>query len=248
VTAASRPVIGARAATRCIAVAASIARSWFIILFVTSSIPALAQLEPNEVELEDVIEIEVLGRDLLAYDLLGTSTLTVRLEIGESLIWQRTSGRIGLVMTDRRALAVTPDSSRWHAVRWGVHEVAPGRGFVGKRVALIVTSRRILGYDSRSRVWFEQDLGPNEEALAASVGASTAAVVTDRTAYGLSPDSGGFFGTPMEIHEEFRELRVTSNMATVRTSKRLLVFRAPVGVWSEENRPIHGEGSSRRDR
>ncbi len=231
---------------RWVAVAAGVARSWVVILLVVPSIPALAQLEPSEVELEDVIEIEMLGRDLLAYDLLGTSTLSVRLEIGESLIWQRTSGRIGLVMTDRRALAVTPDSSRWHEVRWGIHEVAPSRGFVGKRVALIVTSRRILGYDSRSRVWLEQELGPHEEALEASVGASTAAVVTDRTAYGLSPDTGGFYGTPMEIHEDFRELRVSSNMATVRTSKRLLVFRAPVGVWSEENRPIHGEGSSGR--
>jgi hypothetical protein len=217
-----------------------------IILLAALPGAVFAQLEPSEVELEDVIEIEVLGRELLAYDLLGTSTLNVRLEIGESLIWKRASGRIGLVMTDRRALAVTPRSAGWHEVRWGVHEVAPSRGFIGKRVSLIVTSHRILGYDSGSRNWFQQELGPHEKALKASVGASTAAVVTDRTAYGLSPDSGGFFGTPMEIHEELRELRVSSNMATVTTTKRLLVFRAPVGVWSEQNRPLHGEGSSGR--
>ena len=210
-----------------------------VALAVTSAPPAHAQLEPSEVELEDVIEIEQLGRDLIAYDLLGTRTLTVRLEIGEKLEWKRASGRIGLVMTDRRALAATPNSAAWQQIRWGVHEVAPTRGFIGKRVALVVTSRRILGYDSGSRGWIVQELGPNETALKAEVGASTAAVVTDRTAYGLSPDSSGFFTMPMEIHETLEELRVSSNMATVRTSKRLLVFRAPAGVWSQENRPIH---------
>ena len=204
-----------------------------------STDPARAQLTPNEVELEDVIEIEVLGRDVIAFDLTGTGSPSVRLDIGESVSFVRASGRIGLAMTDARALAVSPGTDGWREVRYGIHEVRPEGGFVGKRVALVVTSRRILGYDSRSGVWMAQGLGPNEETLHAAVGDGTAVVVTNRTAYGLSPSAGGFFSRSMTIHERIQDVRVGANMATLSTSQRLLVFRAPTGIWTEERRPLH---------
>jgi hypothetical protein len=64
-------------------------------------------------------------------------------------------------------------------------------------------------------------------------------VLTNRVAYGLSPDAGGFFQMKIAIQERILGLRVRSNSATVSTTKRLLVFRAPVGAWTEERRPIH---------
>jgi predicted RNA-binding protein len=192
-----------------------------------------------EVELEDVITIEVLGRDLLAYDLLGTGRPSVHLEVGEQIVWMKASGRIGVAVTDRRLLGVSVNGGNWQEVRYGVHETAPERAMLGKRVALVVTDRRALGYDSRSGIWITEEIGPNERVEVARVGDSTALVVTDRKSYGLSPDTGGFYGIPMTIHEQVQSVSVKSNAATVSTSQRLLVFRAPTGAWSVERRPLH---------
>ncbi len=198
-----------------------------------------AQLEPSEVELEDVIAVEVVGRELVAYDLLSTATPTLPLDMSETVSWMQARGRVGLALTATRALAVSPNTGGWREVRFGVHEAPPAAGFVGTRVALVVTDRRILGYDARSATWMEQALGPNESALHARVGDGTAVVVTNRNAYGLSPVTGGFYPRPLAIHEEFQSLRVSANAATLSTSQRLLVFRAPTGIWTEERRPLH---------
>jgi hypothetical protein len=214
---------------------------WLMLLGASLALtaPAVAQLTPNEVELEDVIAIEVLGRELIAYDLLGTASPKVTLDMTETVSWMRSVGRVGLAMTGTRVLAISPGTGGWRVVRFGVHEIRPGAGFVGARVALVVTDRRILGFDSRSATWTTQALGPNEEALQARVGDSTAIVVTNRTAYGFSPGAGGFSARPLSIHERVEGLRVTANMATLSTSQRLLVFRAPNGIWTEERRPLH---------
>jgi len=54
----------------------------------------------------DRYQIEM-GGVLFAYDLLGTRSPGLRLELGETVLWMRASGRVGIVVTDRRLLAVT---------------------------------------------------------------------------------------------------------------------------------------------
>lgn len=202
--------------------------------------PAIGQvLRAPEAELEDVIEIALVGRDLFAYDLIGSGSPSTRLEIGEAVAWMRASGRVGVVVTDRRVLAVTNGSGIWHEERLRVHESRPDRALIGKRVALVVTDKRLLGFDSGSTTWLDIDIGPNERVREARVGAQTGLVLTDRTAYGLSPDAGGFFGTPMSVQERVESVRVGANMATISTSRRVLVFRAPSGTWSEDRRKIN---------
>jgi predicted RNA-binding protein len=196
-------------------------------------------LEPEEVELEDVIEIEILGRDVYAFDLLGTARPFVRLEIGEELLWHDSQGRVGMVLTDRRALAVSPGTKGWREVRYRLRESVAPRALIGKRVALLMTTERALGYDARNGIWLVQDIGPNEKVEVARVGDGTAVFVTNRNAYGLSPSAGGFFVHPMAIHEKLQGVRVKANMATIDTSQRLLVFRAPSGIWSSERRRLN---------
>ena len=203
-------------------------------------VPAAAQtLSDPEVELEDVLEIELVGRDLFAYDLLGTRTPALRLEIGEEVVWLRASGRVGVVVTDRRLLAVTNASGSWQEERLRVHESRPDRALLGKRVALVVTDKRLLGFDAGGGRWLAIDIGPNETLRDVRVGAQTGVVLTSRKAYGLSPDQGGFVGTPMSIQERVEGVRVGANMATISTSRRVLVFRAPVGTWTESRRKIN---------
>lgn len=206
--------------------------------------PAHAQtlgggLSPSEVELEDVIAIEMFERDLFAYDLLGTGRSSIRLEIGEALLWSDARGRVGLALTDRRMLAASPGSESWQEVRYQVHETAATSAFLGKRVGMVVTEKRALGFDGSNGRWIEIPFGPQERVNDARVGDATAVVLTNRSAYGLSPDAGGFFQVKLSVQERVEGLRVRSNSATVSTSKRLLVFRAPAGSWTEERRPIN---------
>jgi hypothetical protein len=196
-------------------------------------------LFPSDVELEDVLEIEILDRDVLAFDANGAANRGFRLDIGEEIVWHRSEGRLGVVATNARLMGVSADGGSWTELRYGVHESAPERILMGTRVALTVTNMRIIGYDTRSSIWLVIPIGPNETVRVVRVGAGTGVVVTDRTAYGLSPDAGGFMGTPMQIHEKLAHVRVSANMATVNTSKRLLVFRAPAGSWSVAERPIN---------
>ena len=192
-----------------------------------------------EVELEDVVAVELVGRDLYAYDLLGTGTAEIRLEIGEELISAQAQGQLAVALTDRRLLAVRAGTSIWQEVRWRVHESRPQRARLGKRVAVVTTDKRLLGFDSGSGQWLSIDLGPNEELRETRVGAQTAVLLTDRKAYGLSPERGGFVGIPISIQEKVRSVSAGANSATVSTSWRYLVFRAPAGTWTESRRKLN---------
>jgi hypothetical protein len=60
-----------------------------------------------------------------------------------------------------------------------------------------------------------------------------AVVVTDREALGLSPAAGGFFSIRLQLREKIGEVVARSNLATVHTDRRVLVFRSPTGTWAE---------------
>ena len=208
-------------------------------LFLVISPPAMGQgVSEPQVELEDVVAVERLGRDIYAYDLLGTGTAQSRLEIGEDVAWMGAQGQIAVVVTDRRLLALQSGQGAWQEIRLRVHESPPENALIGKRVALVVTDKRLLGFDTGTGQWLSIDLGPNERLLDARVGAQTALVLTDRKAYGLSPERGGFVGISLAIQEKILSAGTTANAATVSTSWRYLVFRAPAGTWTESRRKL----------
>jgi hypothetical protein len=67
------------------------------------------------------------------------------------------------------------------------------------------------------------------------VSANLAVVVTDRRALGLSPFAGGFFETSLRLGESVESFEASSDVATLTTSERLLIFRGPTGSWSERH-------------
>ena len=212
---------------------------WAILFLLSFGTVEAQDLGEPEVELQDVVAVELVGRDLYAYDLLGTGTAEIRLEIGEELISAQARGQLAVALTDRRLLAVRGGTSLWQEVRWRVHESRPQRARLGKRVAVVATDKRLLGFDSGSGQWLSIDLGPNEELRETRVGAQTAVLLTDRKAYGLSPERGGFVGIPISIQEKVRSVSAGANSATVSTSWRYLVFRAPAGTWTESRRKLN---------
>jgi len=201
--------------------------------------PSAAQrVGPDDVDLADVLEVQLLGRDLHAYDGVGSGRMTTRLELGEKVLFQHSSGRIGIVLTDRRALGVAAGSG-WREERYRFSESRSDSGVLGDRVAVVMTSQRVLAFNALFGTWVEVSLGPGEDVLETRVGPSTAVVVTDRRALGMSPNTGGFVETDMRIHERLERISTRSGVATVTTSQRVLIFQGTNARWVEEDRKIN---------
>ena len=198
-------------------------------LFLLGSVAA-AQA-PDEVPLADVLEILEIDRQLLAIDARGGGQLELRLHLDERVVWRTTRGRVGMVLTDQRVLAVGVGSGTWQEIDLQNGEEVQGHARLGDRVGLLLTSRRAIGFDGGSRNLLEASLGLRERVLATAVGRNVAVLVTDRRALGLSPSVGGFFDTPIQLGETLERVEAESNLATVTTSRRLLIFRTPTAAW-----------------
>ena len=85
----------------------------------------------------------------------------------------------------------------------------------------------------------EVGIGPLEDVEDAQVSSSTAVVLTGSNAYGLSPDAGGFFVQPLQVHERIESVRANGTIGRILTSRRLLIFKSSTGTWTSTERPIH---------
>jgi hypothetical protein len=201
------------------------------LLALTAAAAAHGQVRADETPLEDLLELVQLEHQLLAIDAEGGGQTRVDLELGEQVVWSRSRGRVGVVLTDRRVLAVAASSAAWQEARYWRTERPPSLALLGDRVALIETSERVLGFTGGSGNLVEYRLGLREHVVEGRTGANAAVVVTNRKALGLSPQAGGFFPVALQIKERLVELTPRSNLATVRTDRRLLIFRGPTGTW-----------------
>lgn len=192
----------------------------------------------EEFPLEDLLQIVVTRRTILAVDAEGGGDTPERLERGEKVLWTHSRGRVGVALTDRRVLAAGTGSAAWQSTRYLRGESRPHKAELGDRVALVVTDRRLLGFNGGSGNLVEESIGPREQVLQTRVSANLAVAVTSRRALGLSPFAGGFFQTPLRLSEQIESLVVSSGVATLTTSQRLLVFRGRTGAWSERTLSI----------
>jgi hypothetical protein len=208
-----------------------------ILLILLTAALAAAQ-QPDEVPLADVLEVLVLDRQLVAIDARGGGQRELALRLEERVLWTGARGRVGVALTDQRVLAVAVGSAAWQEADRQLDEELPGEALLGDRVALVVTSRRILGFDGGSGNLVESRLGVRERVLALRTGENVAVAVTDRRALGLSPMVGGFFEAKLSLVERFESLTAAANLATVTTDRRVLIFRAPSGSWEQRLRTL----------
>jgi len=193
---------------------------------------AAAAQSPDEVPLEDLLEIVRLPGKLLAIDASGGGQTRVDLELGEQVRWLGTRGEIGIALTDRRLLAVARRSAAWQEDRYWRNEAPPSEALLGDRVALVQTSQRVIGFTGAGHL-IEYRVGPQEQVVATRIGANAAVFLTNRTAQGLSAQLGGFFETAIHARERLESVSPRTNLVTVRTDRRLLIFRSPTGTWEE---------------
>jgi len=207
-----------------------------LLALVAVSTQARAQDVPGEVPLADVLEILAVDRELLAIDAAGGGQTVARLRLDEVVVWKGARGKVGVVITDQRVLAVATQSGSWQEADYGRTELRPESALLGERIALAITSDRVLGFDGGSGNLVEQRLGPREKFVAARVGENVAVVVTDRQAIGLSPFLGGFFSVPIGLKDQIESISAESNIVTLTSSRQILIFRATTGTWEERTR------------
>jgi hypothetical protein len=198
--------------------------------------PAPAFAQRGDVSpLADLLQIVIRPRTLLAIDGSQGGQREERLERGESVVWHATRGRVGVVLTDRRLLAVATGSASWQEERWRSAERRPVDAALGDRVALVVTSQRAIGFDGGSGNLVTSSLGPRERVVHDAAGENVGVILTDRRALGVSPFVGGFFEVRLQTGETLESLVAAANLATLTTSRRILVFRSDTGSWAERN-------------
>ncbi len=210
-----------------------------LLLAIAAAAPARAQTGLGEVPLEDVLQVLVVDRELLAIDAASGGQTVARLRLDESVLWKGARGKVGVIITDERVLAVATRSAAWQEADYGRTERRPESALLGQRVALALTSDRVLGFDGESGNLVEYRLKPRERVIAARAGDNVAVVVTERQALGLSPFVGGFFRVPLKLGDPIEGLATESNIATLTLGSQLLIFRATTGTWEERSRNLH---------
>jgi len=209
----------------------------FFVLAIATWVPPACAGENSP--LSPLLEVQIVGREVLAIDSENGGQRSERLERGEAVLYTRSQGRVGLVVTDRRMLAISSGSGSFQVARYRKGEGPPSDVQIGDRVALAMMQSRAVGFDGSSHNLVESTIGPREIVLDTAVGPNVAMVVTDRRALGLSADRGGFFDVRLRVGEQFQSLSAYANHATLQTSQRLLIFRGPDATWEERRLPIN---------
>jgi hypothetical protein len=208
-----------------------------LLLFVSVLAPIADAREFNS-PLSPLLELRVIGRQIFAIDSETGGELPLRLEREEAVLYKRSQGRVGVVVTDRRLLAAATGSGSWQEARYRNGETAPAEVEIGDRVALALMRTRAVGFDGGSRNIIESTIGPRERVLDTAVGPNVVMVVTDRRALAMSSQHGGFFEVPLRVGESLVSVSAYANHATLQTSQRLLIFRGSDASWEEKRLPI----------
>jgi hypothetical protein len=214
---------------------AAIGVSSFIAAGLTSPAQAQLGLYPAEIERLDVISIQQDGRDLLAFNSVAGTQARVRLDVDEYVLFNESRGRVGIVLTDRRALGIGAGGN-FQEARYRISERAPDFAVVSERVALVATSRRALGFVGRTGGWIEESFTPGENVEAIRAGAAVGIAATNRRVLGLAPDVGRFASLTLRLRESLEAIDAQDTLATLQTDQRILVFSGPRAVWTERVR------------
>jgi len=206
-----------------------------VLLAVRPMASAEVPLFAEEFERADVIAIERDGQELFGFDSLTGRRAQIRLEIGEVVLFKQARGRIGLVLTDRRALGIGAGTG-FQEFRYRLREEPPAVGLVEDQLALVITPKRVLGFLGTGGGWVDEQFSPNESVQALRVGAAVGVVATNLRALGPGTRGRHFVSTDLRVKEKLESISAQDTLATLRTSRRILVFGSPRSSWIVQNR------------
>jgi hypothetical protein len=105
--------------------------------------------------------------------------------------------------------------------------------------AVVVTSRRLLGFSSRTLTWAKKDCDLNEKVLDRRVLPTFSVVRTDKHLYGFRGANGIWLDEPLGVRESVTMTRTTDYGAVFVTNERLVGFTSLLGDFSSKTLGIH---------
>lgn len=118
------------------------------------------------------------------------------------------------------------------------HETVTGSDASGIN-AVVVTSRRLLGFSSRTLAWSKRDRDLNEKVLERRVLPTFSVVRTNKHLYGFRGANGIWLDEPLGIRETVKMTHTTDYGAVFVTNERLMGFASLLGDFSSKALDIH---------
>jgi len=189
----------------------------------------------SEKTVEDVIDIHLGDQEVIAVK-QGETISKIDLQLKERLLWKGSDGYVGTVITNERLLAVSKSSSGWIELPFRLsetYEETPPNVILSDRLMLLATDKRIIGFDSDSNRWATVDLPLHEELVETAIDTHVGVGVTTKRAYGLAKGVSTFVEERFKKNEQILSVETSAYNATIRTSRRLLIFKSAGAYWRE---------------
>ena len=184
---------------------------------------------------EDQIDLVEVDNRVLAIDARNQRTREIKLEIGEKVLGLDSRGLVAVIRTSARILAIGTRLAEFLEVRYRVGERAmpPTQAYLGDRVAVVALDNRLLGMSTTTRSWLQLDLGPREQLGEFYTQTNVVAVTTQRRAIALAPRLTKFAEVALTPSERVLTVSTNESSITLTTPRRILIFRAGSGGWTE---------------
>ena len=147
------------------------------------------------------------------------------------------SNEVTVLIEPRQAVATSLLSGR-RAIPLDAHETVIGSDANGIN-AIVVTSRRLLGFSSRTLAWSETDRDLNEKVLERRVLPTFSVVRTNKHLYGFRGANGVWLDEPLGVRETVKRTQTTDYGVVFVTNERLVGFASLLGDFSTKALGIH---------
>jgi hypothetical protein len=105
--------------------------------------------------------------------------------------------------------------------------------------AIVVTSRRLLGFSSRTLTWIKADRDLHEKVLERRILPTFSLVRTDKHLYGFRGANGTWFKEALGVREKVHRLHSNEYGSVAMTSERLVGFGPLLGEFSSKPLGVH---------
>jgi hypothetical protein len=184
---------------------------------------------------QDIIDIHLVENELIGI-VEGRREYRLDLDLGEKIVWRAARGEVGAVLTDSRALALSGASRGWAELSLKLQEadrVAFIKPFISDYLVMLVTGRRIIGFDSGKRRWVQQSIPIREKVTGSHINSYVAAVITSKRVFAWGRGRIGFTEEKLRSSETVQYVETQPHTVTVGTDARVLVFKSGSGRWRE---------------
>lgn len=183
----------------------------------------------------DTIGIHQIEDELIGI-VQGRREYSVDLDHDEKIVWSGTKGEVGAVLTENRVLALTRVSRGWVELELRSRESGKPESItphISDYLVMVVTDRRIVGFDSRDGEWVQQFIPIHDQRVDSHINNYVAAVITSKRVFAWGWGRSGFKEKRLRRNENIQSVDTNPHTVTIGTDHRVLVFKSRAGGWRE---------------